>query len=313
MNMKKFGGLFLAVVLTLLVGGCYSSKINMTIKNDKSVDFKYDVEMDFQAMADLFNNVQANDPSFGSGTGPITAADIEKSFKDQMSEDNFKELKDKGFNVTTNAQGSKFKISISKKYKNIDDISSESAIQVDLGQLLSTYGQFDDSQLFQVTTKDGKNVYKADFKLALMEDYMDGTTSAEFNGMEDLMDATYTVTLPQASISNNATSISEDGKTLTWKLDEKHSAINYEFSLDGTVNWLMYIGIGSAALLVIVILLSLASKNGHRNNGYRYSGPQPNNYQPQNPVNPNMYNYPQQGQNNPNMNYPQQGTNNQQF
>ena len=41
---------------------------------------------------------------------------------------------------------------------------------------------------------------------------------------------TFSLTLPKASISNNATTVSEDGKTLTWNLVSGNiSTIEFEF------------------------------------------------------------------------------------
>ena len=45
------------------------------------------------------------------------------------------------------------------------------------------------------------------------------------------MTVSYEISLPYASISNNATTVSEDGRTLTWDLMNSDT-INYEFSFD---------------------------------------------------------------------------------
>lgn len=49
---------------------------------------------------------------------------------------------------------------------------------------------------------------------------------------QSYFDSEYKVTLPEKPISSNATSVSEDGKTLTWKMTyRKKNSVQYEFKL----------------------------------------------------------------------------------
>ena len=49
---------------------------------------------------------------------------------------------------------------------------------------------------------------------------------------QSYFDLEYKVTLPEKPISSNATSVSEDGKTLTWKMTYgKKNSVQYEFKL----------------------------------------------------------------------------------
>ena len=49
---------------------------------------------------------------------------------------------------------------------------------------------------------------------------------------QSYFDLEYKVTLPEKPISSNATSVSEDGKTLTWKMTyRKKNSVLYEFKL----------------------------------------------------------------------------------
>lgn len=49
---------------------------------------------------------------------------------------------------------------------------------------------------------------------------------------QSYFDLEYKVTLPEKPISSNATSVSEDGKTLTWKMTyRKKNSVQYEFKL----------------------------------------------------------------------------------
>ena len=74
------------------------------------------------------------------------------------------------------------------------------------------------------------------------------------------------VTLPSKPVSNNATSVSEDGKTLTWDLMQiEESDIDFEFSLNSFPIGLVLsvvLGIVAAACIavVVVVILNLAKK-----------------------------------------------------
>ena len=64
----------------------------------------------------------------------------------------------------------------------------------------------------------------------------------------------FSVTLPTKAISSNASSVSEDGKTLTWDL--KHGELNevkFEFRLSNTN---MIIGV-VACIVDIILLISI--------------------------------------------------------
>lgn len=72
------------------------------------------------------------------------------------------------------------------------------------------------------------------------------------------LDLSFTVKLPTAPISNNATKIENDGKTLIWTLTSSDlNSIEFEFEL---YNYL-YMGImGGAVLLLIVLIIIIISK-----------------------------------------------------
>lgn len=60
----------------------------------------------------------------------------------------------------------------------------------------------------------------------------------------------YIVTLPTKAINHNATTISEDGKTLTWDLTTPISTISYEFAFAN--NTILYIIIGGVAVVILL-------------------------------------------------------------
>ena len=60
----------------------------------------------------------------------------------------------------------------------------------------------------------------------------------------------YIVNLPTKVVNHNATTVSEDGKTLTWDLTTPISTISYEFAFAN--NTILYIIIGGIAIVILL-------------------------------------------------------------
>ena len=71
-------------------------------------------------------------------------------------------------------------------------------------------------------------------------------------------DMQFVVTLPNEAISNNANSVSEDGKTLTWNFNSDNETIEFEFSFIS--KYIIYAAIGVIALLVLIIIIVIIRK-----------------------------------------------------
>jgi len=73
----------------------------------------------------------------------------------------------------------------------------------------------------------------------------------------------YDIKLPVKSDSNNATSLSDDGKTLTWQLKYgKLNNINYQFSF---INSYVYIIAVALVLVILVAIICLLKKRKNNN------------------------------------------------
>ena len=85
--------------------------------------------------------------------------------------------------------------------------------------------------------------------------------TSDTEGYDITYNVKYIVHLPSESISNNATEVSEDGKTLTWDLTQSLDTISYEFAFSN--NTVMYIIIGVLVVCAIVafVLLNKKKKN----------------------------------------------------
>ncbi len=85
--------------------------------------------------------------------------------------------------------------------------------------------------------------------------------TSDTEGYDIDYDVKYIVNLPTKAISNNATEVSENGKTLTWDLTQDIGTISYEFAFSN--NTVMYIIIGILVVCAIVafVLLNKKKKN----------------------------------------------------
>lgn len=121
----------------------------------------------------------------------------------------------------------------------------------------------------------------------------------------------FEVKLPNASISNNATKVSDDKKTLTWEVAYGEKAdVNFSFKLGNDL--VVFIILGAVAILAIgaVTLIIIKSKNNKNKMTGSTVGVMPNQpvapqpMQPQQSVEPNQVSQPTQVENvsNNNMN-----------
>ena len=81
-------------------------------------------------------------------------------------------------------------------------------------------------------------------------------------GLAGEMEFNYVVNLPEKALTNNATNVSNDGKTLTWSLMQSQiSNIEFSFELKNMTNYyILYGGIAAALIIVIIIIISLIKK-----------------------------------------------------
>ena len=174
---------------------------------------------------------------------------------------------------------------VTKKYDNIDKISSEEYKEINISNFLSD--DFDDSVLFQVKKGMFKNVYTANYKFEVDEDSFsnvdDNTNSDETiiedpniivddtnvttNNNTDLIKLTsemefkYIVKLPYKAIESNSTVKSDNDKTLEWNLNSNSTImINYSFELYNMNNIYMAVGICIGCIVLLIILTIVKNK-----------------------------------------------------
>ena len=237
--MKKF--ICLIIVLLLTSGCAVKEEFNITINDDETV-----VITGIAAFDDEFiDNVMLDEIDLATGyTDEQRWEAIDTMYNE--SEDN---PVDYGY-VKEHYSDDTYKgLSFSKTFSNISSLVSDDANQ-NLQEMLTT----EDLKIF---TYSG-GVYSLKIYIDSESDY----SSEENSEYSDYIDALFVVRLPNKPENHNATSVSEDGRTLTWDLT-KTNEITLDFKLN-PIPW-NYILIGGGIFIALVFLLlasNLIKKKG---------------------------------------------------
>ena len=272
--MKKIRNLVMLLIVTLLLTGCVKYNVNMDIKKDKSMEFKIVYALDTSVLGE----------------------------KATFTKDDLNKMKDQGFEVEEYTDGSMKGFTLTKKIKNIDDVSSTDDIKYSLSGITNN----DSTKLFKVKKGLLKNKYTAKFSFDSSEsgiknsstfnneennsndetivdpennseitnteesDDLDLTDSDEdYSKMMSSMDLSFTVTLPYKALSNNATSVNNDGKELVWNLaSTNQKSIEFEFELDrfSIMPIIIVIGcvIGGLFVITLIVTVIMAISGGKK-------------------------------------------------
>ena len=306
--MKKYLKIMLIIlVVGLLTTGCMEEKVSMVINNDKSMDFSMYVSLDLKAMQDLANSfggtndemtdeeyLNCLDENDGDETNCIAPDSSSSDFdiddiKDSIDEGEIKKLEDKGYTVTQNVTSNRYELQVSKKFANIDDVSSNEDVTYSL-DISNSEETEENPQFFKIE----KGFLENKYTLHIVNDeqtsddsdssFNIGTDSFDPSILSSMVKINFQLTLPNESISNNATSISNDKKTLTWDLvSDENKDISVTFALPNeNKNLIMYGGIGIGILLVLIIIIVVIKKMGKKNKN-KESNVEPINNQNLNP------------------------------
>ena len=282
--MKKMAKLFLVFLLVIGLTGCMKYNLDMGVKDDKSVTLEF---------------VYAIDPSVAEEFEDETVEDEEND-----EEVDYTYLLELGYEVepfeqTTNGTTISG-VKISKTFENIDDITSDSPVKfnfaywyADEEDKLGMEGaeiEFPDLKDLKFFYNEGNN-YVANFVIDFVMDDQVREIYSQYD--ESITDLYYKITLPSKALTNNATTVSDDGKELTWNLTfSKVNEVNFSFAFDEkeTVdenevanndqkndenkesdnNLLIIFGIGGVvavvAVVVVIVLSNKKKSNGNSNN-----------------------------------------------
>jgi len=188
---------------------------------------------------DLLDSIISNNK--GINTKTYTNEDRWKYLEENLkNNDRYKSYKSEKYEVG-NFKGYVFYTDEIK----ISDVTSDE--RTDRFNLSSDFDLLDEKKLF---FKEGK-IYKSNIKVN------EDDTGKEKEYKDRLgtnLEAKVIVKLPVKSISNNATSVSADGKTLTWDLKNNGTEnIDFEFKFNG-FPWLLIIFVISATAFTVLII-----------------------------------------------------------
>lgn len=286
--MKKVRNLLITFLGVLALTGCAMKyETNMAITEDGKMDFAliaaYDKEFitNMMSMADTEGEEETTDTT----TTP-TDEELANYFYSSVEEE--QEAKQEatkiGFTLSRYQEGEFIGYKYLATIDDIKTVSSDTDVVFDLSKVTDSQTPITQAMFFKKTG----NVYTANFTFdpanqnvdsgdlvgdETTEDGSDTSSSEEFEQYlsQMLLDYSFKLTLPVAPTSHNATSVSEDGKTLTWTLSSTEvSNINFVFELaDKTATttstsglsdeMMMYIGIGAIALVLIIVIIILVA------------------------------------------------------
>ncbi len=215
-------------MMVLFITGCNSFDMNMSIKNNREMDYSIKV--------------------LSKGN---------YNFEEKVTE-----LKNKlgdSYEVSLyNENGYSSGISISKHYSDIDYISlGERSEEYNLLYFYNNpYSGDIENKMFNLDKSIDTNRYAANFYVDLSEVF----TSL------DNVSVTFNLTVPNGTLSNNATKVSDDGKNLTWNLTTLgKNDIDFVFEITSYDSLYQLGAIIIAIFLVFMIFTKLLSKSGDVN------------------------------------------------
>ncbi len=222
------------VLVSVLLCGCYTYKVDTTVNKDKSMNFKMEMGIDLSDYKELLGDDYDMEEAADEGG--------------LLSKDDQEELKKKGYEVDVKTEDYKTTITVTKKFSNIDDLSKDKEFDVDMGK----FGEEDFDEKF--FSKSG-NGYKANlvFDFTDMDMSDTDTSGVSADELKDAIKVEYRLNLPVKATKNNATKEENNGKTLIWELElGKKNVVNYEFNLEG----------GSSVPVVVIIVLAVVVCDG---------------------------------------------------
>lgn len=222
--MRKIKYLIVGLFLILLTG-CSSYDMSMSINRNKSMDLSINIVS--------------------------TSSEEINKYIDTLKE----KYESNDFKVEEFTKDNNYGIRISKHYDNIDNNSfAERTDKFDLLYLYNNdYDKSIETKIFNVDKGFVSNRYAANFFVDLTNKDTDLSNTK----------VTFTVNLPKGSVSNNASSVSEDGNTLTWNITNKgRTDIEFVFEVGSYDTIYFIVAICIAIFLVFSIISAILSKSG---------------------------------------------------
>lgn len=267
--MKKIVKICCLALWVLILTGCVDYQLNMGINEDKSVDISISAELDMYEYARIMlvdggmwelvqedmledncalncpydTNTEEYDACINScmGNATIKSEPTEEDIKnyldlsgflnteEMISEEEIAQLESMGYTVEYNfdEENYLYTATLKQHFANIDDISTNEEFALNLEELFNPQEEEFNNIYFTKTTN---NTYKVNY---VLDESVDNSSQMPDVDLSELLTFNCVINLPNGAISNNATTVSNDGKTLTWDLVSGNiNSINLEFSFE---------------------------------------------------------------------------------
>ena len=223
-SLKNIAILAILTIILITLTGCANVNYDIKLNEDGSGDIVY---------------TMGYDKSFLKSMGVETSAVA----KDDSLKDMKEEAKEKGYTIEDYEDDTTYGFKASKHVNNIQE-------EFNVNDEVSDDNEESGKIIYEKTLL--KTRYYQDSKVDLTDILSDNEEAAMLKAVMSQMKVSYRITLPFRVGSNNATIVSEDGKTIEWIL--KVSEVN-EIKFEASQDYGMY---ALAGLLIIVILIVTA-------------------------------------------------------
>lgn len=223
--MKKFTLLATIFIILVTLSGCMKMNLKMTIHNDKSMD------------VEIIEAVPKEITEEGKVEEELEW--IKKNAKPGTNYELYEDDRYKGFKAD-------FKVD------SIDTLIKEDADETTMSEVANQDGTM--AKIFTVEKVSDGEIYTAVFENDATDDYGDTSElSEDARKVLETLDMKMTVVLPVKPISHNATTVSEDGKTLTWDLTKVTDDVTFSFKLQKKTDWIIPVAIISTCVIAVVL------------------------------------------------------------
>ena len=223
------------IIALVTLTGCMNVNYEVKLNEDGSAEISY---------------LLGYDKSFLSSMGVST-----EDLKNDETIANMQEtVKNEGYTAEQYEDDNTYGFKAVKKVNNIGEFAIEEA-------LLEEGKKAEDSNKISYEKKGliTKYAQNAKVDLTTMLEYESEESAAMINAMMKQMKMTYKITLPFKAGDNNATTVSEDGKTLEWTL--KPGEVN-EIKFEATKNPIpTYVVIGVAVVVLVIVVILILNRN----------------------------------------------------
>ena len=248
--MKKLNWLMVIMFTIILLSGCaMKQEITMKINKNKSLELNFISAFDDEFI-DMMISSDKDEDNLYENKDEYTDEErwnfLEKSLKDGENS-LFKEADESNLKAEKYEKDGFKGYRFTGKIASIDEITVANESELDVEDVT----ELADSKLFVKN----KGVYKAILPFDTNGEYDSSNIPSNMG-----IDMKLIVTLPDKAISSNATTVSEDGKTLTWdlmKLSGKNITFEFKFPQNTMLTLALMIGI----IIVFVIVLAAIISN----------------------------------------------------